>query len=208
MRIFQSILWSTALYVNACSDCSTPDPGLFGPGGKALALTKSLNPSSARPVVGLCLPRCPLAIFGTVVSVVINTLKCVASWSFPHVLEEGTEVLPAVTDLDAPPTVAYVSIGVRVCTPLPHVAPYVPFRCFTQSMRRLTSAIRRLLCYLDVFPGTLISPAATTLNDSQGSLPNHLLGSTLTENSPLFTLFNYSWLKRNKRKSIDFVPRR
>lgn len=66
----------------------------------------------------------PATISGRVVAIVINALKRM-QWSgtAPHISKEVLEELPALADLDPPPTVAGISRGVWVETALSHRTP-------------------------------------------------------------------------------------
>lgn len=85
-------------------------------------------------VVLLCLSG-PSAVFGLIIFVVINALKCVLrAWAPSYVGDEVLKVVPALAHGYAATTVSFVSSHGRVITSLQHPSPTSVFRVTVAAM--------------------------------------------------------------------------
>src|SRR6478736_6735859 len=68
--------------------------------------------------------RCnPSAIARLVIAVVVDAVNLLAFRHFPHIGKEVVEQLPPLTDLDTPPAVVLVLLGLWVHAPTAYVGP-------------------------------------------------------------------------------------
>jgi hypothetical protein len=150
---------------------TTPDrsrwnSSLFSPGRKVLRLLKSCNPARVSTISRLHLARRPNAVLDRVRSVVVFPLKR-EGWTrtWPHVVVEDHEVLPARVVRDPAASVLGVVSGLGVSAALPHIPPNTPFRYLRVPVLPSSASHWAVQpCFLDVLPGALATLASTALS--------------------------------------------
>lgn len=83
-----------------------------------------LNANGIAAVSKLLSARSPSAIFGAVISVIIDAFKLTPLWSFAHVFSEvGKRVFPSPTNFNPPAAVVFVLRCIGIKAPLLHSDP-------------------------------------------------------------------------------------
>lgn len=109
---------------------SFPDKSCYPcPLGNAEASSIESNDTVSACIATLFFSICPMAIFWTIVSVVVNAIDTVRRrGARAHIGQEGTRVMPLITDFYISSTVVLVLWIVGVFAPLNHRSPCLVFR--------------------------------------------------------------------------------
>jgi hypothetical protein len=117
---------------------------------------RPFTPTPTPPVIGLLRSCRPAAVLGRIRAIVVNSVKCVAVWAWPHVGHKVLKHVPSLANVDT--TAAVVGIC-RICRPV--TAPKHMKPCSVISMYGVASCVSvlgRPLCRL------LVTPATATLD--------------------------------------------
>lgn len=94
-----------------------------------------LGSRAGASVEGLLGRRCPSAIAGFVVAVIIDPVNLVAVWRLAHIGKEvGEGIPPSIADADPARSVVVVSIAIRVGASLHHAAPHIVNRMLAHAV--------------------------------------------------------------------------
>jgi len=143
---------------------------LFRPFGNRHGFSVMFNNFISRVVSILGYLSCPPAIFGAVVSVIVDSVQRVrCSWSMPHVSNEILKGLPSVAYTNASAAISCVSMVFWSSAPVVHVNPCSMLRRFSVSVSNCATSLARLsdtffLCIseLATFANKLCSAVAAT----------------------------------------------
>lgn len=123
---------------------------------------KQLN---SRTVANLLRMGRPTAVFGRVVSVIVNPVNRVSRRRFfAHILKEAGKArywfVPAPTNLNTPPAVTVKSLVPRVVTTLSHSSPRIVLRTVDSVTTMSISAVRSFAVALNTALARVIIPSA------------------------------------------------
>lgn len=130
------------------------DPDALRPGFEHHRLTVERDKSCAGPVAGLLVSRRPPAVFGRVISIVVDAVNRKANWLFPHVSQEVGKAIgaaPSLANFDAAAAVSVKNLVRRVSATVVHGGPYSVGRglCHAVLARRRGAATGELLQSLE-----------------------------------------------------------
>lgn len=140
--------------LDAMIDGVSMHPVLLRPICNILGLSERFKHVGVALVSLLSCRRGPLAIFGAVMPIVINSFyRVFFGWARPHVGKEHGKVVPPIADSDPPSTVLVKSGTVGVSAPIAHAEPAGVCRVFPLAVRHSslspplhTKAPARLAC--------------------------------------------------------------
>ena len=127
-------------------------------------------------ISSLGLPRCPSAVFGTIIRVVVNALNCVMfRGAISHIDRESGKIVPSAADTNASPAIPMKQLVGRTPATIQHCPPNTILRAVRRSMDnhappKATTAFRVPVLQVIATNGLCLAAFATNLPKSLPTL--------------------------------------
>ena len=206
------IFCAEPLLVYSTGDGAATNSGFFSPCRQALSLSEGSDQSRGAAITGLLFAGGPLAVFWTVIFVVINALNGVSFGRLlSHVCKESSEVSPPGAHLNSTATIVLVNPSIRIVATLVHINPNIPLRSFAFAVSFTKSVIGMISRNFNIYSCFLSAHTPTAFDNPEARLPHYFHSSALALNFPplyVMLLLRKFWLQREDSEAKNFVSHR
>ena len=133
--LLECIFWRKAGNVNSSPKGRSFDSCLSGDVRQAKQIPLKVVFGNTSSVVGLLLPRCPLAIFATIIAIIVFSFNGQSFGASPHVLEKFRKTIsPALIHFNSPRAIEMEAIVSRIVASTLSCRPCIKFPTFSKAM--------------------------------------------------------------------------